>query len=40
LVNSKKLIPKVDQVYPLAEAEKAFDRMRAGDQVGKLVLIP
>jgi NADPH:quinone reductase-like Zn-dependent oxidoreductase len=40
LVNSKKLIPKVDKVYPLAEAEKAFDRMRAGDQVGKLVLIP
>ena len=40
LVNSKKLIPKVDQVYPLAEAEKAFDRMRAGDQFGKLVLIP
>ena len=40
LVNSNKLIPKVDQVYPLAEAEKAFDRMRAGDQFGKLVLIP
>lgn len=40
LVNSKQLIPKVDQVFPLAEAEKAFDRMRAGDQFGKLVLTP
>lgn len=40
LVTSKKLIPVVDRVYPLAEAEKAFDRMRAGDQFGKLVLTP
>lgn len=40
LVNSKLLTPVVDKVYPLADAEKAFDRMRAGDQFGKLVLIP
>jgi len=40
LVNSKQLTPVVDQVFPLADAEKAFDRMRAGDQFGKLVLIP
>ena len=40
LVTSKKLIPKVDQVYSLGDAEKAFDRMRAGNQFGKLVLIP
>jgi zinc-binding alcohol dehydrogenase/oxidoreductase len=40
LVTSKKLIPVVDRVYLLADAEKAFDRMRAGDQFGKLVLTP
>ena len=40
LVNSKLLTPMVDSVFPLADAEKAFDRMRAGDQFGKLILIP
>ena len=30
--------PVIDSVRPLAEAEAAHERMRAGDHVGKLVL--
>lgn len=39
-VKEKKIHPVIDQVFPLEEAEKAFDRMKAGDQLGKIVLIP
>lgn len=40
LVNEKEIHPVIDQIFPLSEAEKAFDRMKAGDQLGKIVLIP
>jgi NADPH:quinone reductase-like Zn-dependent oxidoreductase len=40
LVKEKEIHPVIDQVFPLFEAEKAFDRMKAGDQLGKIVLIP
>ena len=38
LVNSKKIKPVVDQVYELEGALAAFERMRAGRQLGKIVL--
>lgn len=38
LVNSKKIKPVVDQVYSLEGALAAFERMRAGRQLGKIVL--
>jgi zinc-binding alcohol dehydrogenase/oxidoreductase len=40
LVNKKEIRPVIDQVYSLDDAEEAFDRMKAGDQLGKIVLIP
>ncbi|MFN3996485.1 zinc-binding dehydrogenase [Algoriphagus sp.] len=40
LVKEKEIKPVIDQVFSLADAEKAFDRMKAGDQLGKIVLIP
>lgn len=40
LVSSKKIKPVVDQVFALEDAVKAFDRMKAGKQLGKIVLIP
>ena len=39
-VQEKKIYPVIDQVFALEDAEKAFDKMRAGDQLGKIVLIP
>lgn len=32
--------PIVDAVYPFAKAEEAFDKMRDGKQMGKIVLVP
>lgn len=32
--------PVIDRVFPLEKALEAFDRMRAGDQLGKIVLTP
>ena len=40
LVNSEKIKPLIDSVYPFQSAEEAFDRMRAGEQLGKIVLTP
>jgi zinc-binding alcohol dehydrogenase/oxidoreductase len=40
LVNSKKIKPVIDRIYRLEEALVAFDRMKAGDQLGKIILIP
>ncbi len=37
-VAKHQLRPVIDSVRPLAEAQAAFDRMNAGQQVGKLVL--
>lgn len=38
LVNSKKIKPVVDQVFELEGALAAFERMKAGRQLGKIVL--
>lgn len=39
-VQEKNIHPVIDQIFALKDAEKAFDRMKAGDQLGKIVLIP
>jgi zinc-binding alcohol dehydrogenase/oxidoreductase len=39
LVKEKEIKPVIDQVFNLADAEKAFNRMKAGDQLGKIILI-
>jgi zinc-binding alcohol dehydrogenase/oxidoreductase len=31
-------VPAIDSVRPLAEAEAAYERLRSGEQMGKLVL--
>ena len=38
LVGRHEIIPVVDSVYELEDAPKAFDRMEAGQQFGKIVL--
>ncbi|WP_080059658.1 quinone oxidoreductase family protein [Spirosoma aerolatum] len=38
LVNEKKLVPIVDEIVPLADAQQAMDKMDSGKQFGKLVL--
>ena len=38
LVNKHKIIPVVDEVFPLANAQKAIDKMADSTQFGKLVL--
>ncbi len=40
LVNEKKITPVIDSVFKFEEAVDAFDRMRAGEQMGKIVLVP
>jgi zinc-binding alcohol dehydrogenase/oxidoreductase len=37
-VNEHKIVPIVDEVFPLADAKKAFDKMGAAKQFGKLVI--
>ncbi|MEQ8703230.1 MAG: zinc-binding dehydrogenase [Phaeodactylibacter sp.] len=37
-VNQHKVYPVVDQIFPLAEAPQAFERMDQGKQFGKIVL--
>jgi NADPH:quinone reductase-like Zn-dependent oxidoreductase len=32
------LWPEVDQVYPLARWRQAFERLKAGEQFGKVVI--
>ncbi|MDQ3344011.1 MAG: zinc-binding dehydrogenase, partial [Actinomycetota bacterium] len=32
--------PQVDEVIPLSDARRGFERLAAGDVVGKLVLTP
>ncbi|SFT56460.1 NADPH:quinone reductase [Algoriphagus locisalis] len=39
-VSEKKLQPVIDQVFRFDQAEEAFDRMRDGKQMGKIVLVP
>jgi zinc-binding alcohol dehydrogenase/oxidoreductase len=38
LIEAGKVRPLVDQVFPLAEARAAHERLEAGDQLGKIVL--
>jgi NADPH:quinone reductase-like Zn-dependent oxidoreductase len=38
LVTSGRAAPVVDQVFPLAEAAAAHERLEAGEQLGKIVL--
>jgi D-arabinose 1-dehydrogenase-like Zn-dependent alcohol dehydrogenase len=40
LVTSRQIRPIVDGVFSLENAVQAFDRMKAGAQFGKIVLIP
>jgi zinc-binding alcohol dehydrogenase/oxidoreductase len=40
LVHEKQVRPVVDRVFTFADVELAFDRMKAGDQLGKIVLTP
>jgi NADPH:quinone reductase-like Zn-dependent oxidoreductase len=40
LVRASGLRPRVDRTYPLAEARAALQRMAAGEQHGKIVLVP
>jgi NADPH:quinone reductase-like Zn-dependent oxidoreductase len=37
-VNRHQIHPVVDKVFPLEEAEKAFDRMKLGQQMGKIII--
>jgi NADPH:quinone reductase-like Zn-dependent oxidoreductase len=38
LVTSGRAVPVIDQVFPLAEAAAAHERLEAGEQLGKIVL--
>jgi NADPH:quinone reductase-like Zn-dependent oxidoreductase len=38
LVSAAKIVPTVDTVFPLAEAERALRHMEAAAQFGKIVL--
>ena len=37
-VSARRLVPVIDSVCPLAEAESALDRLQQADQLGKIVL--
>lgn len=39
-VKKHKIHPVIDQVFNFNKASAAFDRMRAGEQMGKIVLVP
>jgi NADPH:quinone reductase-like Zn-dependent oxidoreductase len=38
LVASGRVRPVVDEVFPLAEAAAAHERMEAGEHIGKIIL--
>jgi D-arabinose 1-dehydrogenase-like Zn-dependent alcohol dehydrogenase len=38
LVNKHKIVPVIDEIFPLASAQKAIDKMENSSQFGKLVL--
>jgi len=37
-VNARQLVPVIDEVFPLADAEKAVQKMSDSSQFGKIVL--
>ncbi|GGH22624.1 zinc-binding dehydrogenase [Mucilaginibacter phyllosphaerae] len=39
-VDQYRIVPVIDEVFPLADAKKAFDKMGASKQFGKLVITP
>jgi zinc-binding alcohol dehydrogenase/oxidoreductase len=38
LVNDHQIVPIVDEVFPLANTQKAVDKMGSSSQFGKLVI--
>lgn len=40
LIASGEIVPAIDRVYPLAETAEAFQRIGAGQALGKLVVVP
>ncbi|HEV8461943.1 MAG TPA: zinc-binding dehydrogenase, partial [Gaiellaceae bacterium] len=40
LIDAGKMRPVVDQTFPLADARAAHERLEAGGQLGKIVLVP
>ncbi|MCE7056174.1 zinc-binding dehydrogenase [Algoriphagus sp. AGSA1] len=40
LVREHRIKPIIDQVFPFEQAVEAFDKMRDGKQMGKIVLVP
>jgi NADPH:quinone reductase-like Zn-dependent oxidoreductase len=38
MVNEKKLVPVIDEVFPMEDAQKAIDKMEDSTQFGKIVL--
>jgi NADPH:quinone reductase-like Zn-dependent oxidoreductase len=39
-VKKHKIHPIIDEVFSFGEASEAFDKMRAGQQMGKIILVP
>ncbi len=37
-INDKKIVPVLDEIMPLADTERAMDKMNSGKQFGKIVL--
>jgi D-arabinose 1-dehydrogenase-like Zn-dependent alcohol dehydrogenase len=37
-VNKHEIVPVVDEVFPLAQADKAFKKMEDSSQFGKIVI--
>lgn len=40
MVNEHQIVPVVDEVFAMADAQKAFDKMKDSSQFGKIVLTP
>ena len=40
VVAAGKLKPRIDRVFPLSKAREAYARLEAGEQHGKIVLVP
>jgi D-arabinose 1-dehydrogenase-like Zn-dependent alcohol dehydrogenase len=39
-VEEKKIVPVVDELYPLTRVNEAYDRLRSGKVMGRIVLEP
>jgi len=38
LVNQHKIVPVIDEIFPLVHAHKAFEKMANSNQFGKIIL--